>query len=497
MKVHNSNHHPAAHQTFQTAASPFHPTAATATDSHHFATPSRQINNSSGRGGGRRQLRHVQQQRHSISVLDCSEEAEPPPPVTVAVSHGSARTTNNMPAIRMHQQQNAASRRRPGDRQSVADAAAVAVEAVADVAVAVAAKPATDQSECYRQAIDLIVQRCAALSADNERLVHRLHYVKQMTRRKERDVALLKRRLDEHSDGWRTAQPDPQLGAGMPTLIPATNNVIVRKKYKKRKKPLELEQQPVAEQPEQQHDVQVDEMQMPPMQPDLQEQPEPEQQHPYVITVTNSAEPVIIRTNFETVPDDEPVAHIITRPTLIVQPAAADAATPAPTIAAAVTPRPADAAAAIPPARPIVAAPMRVLVAAPRKPAGHLVPKVPPKRHRAPVERVKRDPHAPKRPANPFFQFCQEQRSILMGELHRQLMPGEPELSKQELTRQLANRWRLLDAAGKQTYIDMYESSKRKYTEDMQCYREAGGGAGAIRRLQLAEEELQKGAGCM
>lgn len=63
------------------------------------------------------------------------------------------------------------------------------------------------------------------------------------------------------------------------------------------------------------------------------------------------------------------------------------------------------------------------------------------KRKRTKTDKEK-DPNAPKRPANPFFQFCQEQRSILMDELNSELMPGEPELSKQELTRQLANRWR-------------------------------------------------------
>lgn len=60
-----------------------------------------------------------------------------------------------------------------------------------------------------------------------------------------------------------------------------------------------------------------------------------------------------------------------------------------------------------------------------------------------------------------------------MGELNSELMPGEPELSKQELTRQLANRWRSLDAAAKQVYINMYEISKQKYNDEMESYRES------------------------
>lgn len=63
-----------------------------------------------------------------------------------------------------------------------------------------------------------------------------MHSVKKITKRKERDVALLKARLDLYSDEWRTAQPEPQFKGEMPSLIPATNNVVVRKKYKKREK---------------------------------------------------------------------------------------------------------------------------------------------------------------------------------------------------------------------------------------------------------------------
>lgn len=75
-----------------------------------------------------------------------------------------------------------------------------------------------------------------------------------------------------------------------------------------------------------------------------------------------------------------------------------------------------------------------------------------------------------------------------MGELNSELMPGEPELSKQELTRQLASRWRSLDTANKQVYINMYVNSKQKYNEDMESYKRdndavaaliSGGGCGA------------------
>ena len=57
---------------------------------------------------------------------------------------------------------------------------------------------------------------------------------------------------------------------------------------------------------------------------------------------------------------------------------------------------------------------------------------------------TKTDPNAPKRPANPFFQFCQEQRPRVMERL-----AGEPEPSKQELTKQLASTWKSLSAEDK------------------------------------------------
>lgn len=75
------------------------------------------------------------------------------------------------------------------------------------------------------------------------------------------------------------------------------------------------------------------------------------------------------------------------------------------------------------------------------------------------------DPNAPKRPANPFFQFCQEQRPRVMERL-----AGSPEPSKQELTRQLATTWKSLNSDDKKIYYDMYERSKEKYVAEMQIY---------------------------
>ncbi|XP_050295899.1 uncharacterized protein LOC126735855 [Anthonomus grandis grandis] len=94
-----------------------------------------------------------------------------------------------------------------------------------------------------------------------------------------------------------------------------------------------------------------------------------------------------------------------------------------------------------------------------KRPAGKKVPK------------SEKDPNAPKRPANPFFQFCQEQRQILMEQISAELKPGEVEPSKQELTRQLALKWNSLAVPDKKVYVDRYERSKEKYNAQMEDYK--------------------------
>lgn len=57
-----------------------------------------------------------------------------------------------------------------------------------------------------------------------------------------------------------------------------------------------------------------------------------------------------------------------------------------------------------------------------------------------------------------------------MDELNSELLPGEVEPSKQELTRQLAHRWRKMNIYDKQIYVNMYEASKQKYNQEMLIY---------------------------
>ncbi|XP_068632092.1 TCF3 fusion partner homolog [Battus philenor] len=83
------------------------------------------------------------------------------------------------------------------------------------------------------------------------------------------------------------------------------------------------------------------------------------------------------------------------------------------------------------------------------------------------ADKPERDPNAPKKPCNAFFQFCQEQRPLVVAETTTE-MGAEP--SKQEITRQLASRWRSLTNDEKRVYVAMFERSKEKYAEEMSAY---------------------------
>ena len=63
------------------------------------------------------------------------------------------------------------------------------------------------------------------------------------------------------------------------------------------------------------------------------------------------------------------------------------------------------------------------------------------------ADKVLKDPNLPKRPQNPFFQFCKEKRDEVSQEvLHSQGV----NLTKKELTKILANQWNSLDNDEKQ-----------------------------------------------
>ncbi|CAG4990649.1 unnamed protein product [Colias eurytheme] len=93
--------------------------------------------------------------------------------------------------------------------------------------------------------------------------------------------------------------------------------------------------------------------------------------------------------------------------------------------------------------------------------------KKPAPKRKSKADKPEKDPNAPKKPCNAFFQFCQEQRPVVVAETATE-MGSEP--TKQEVTRQLASRWRALTNEEKRVYVAMFERSKEKYAEEMSAY---------------------------
>ncbi|KAM7358934.1 uncharacterized protein ACRADG_003722 [Cochliomyia hominivorax] len=61
-----------------------------------------------------------------------------------------------------------------------------------------------DKQQKYKQFVDKLLQRCQEIQTENERHVLRINTIKKLIRRRVRDVELLKRRLDQHNDNWRS-----------------------------------------------------------------------------------------------------------------------------------------------------------------------------------------------------------------------------------------------------------------------------------------------------
>lgn len=83
-------------------------------------------------------------------------------------------------------------------------------------------------------------------------------------------------------------------------------------------------------------------------------------------------------------------------------------------------------------------------------------------------EKPPRDPNLPKRPQNPFFQYCKEKREEVAKEV---LNTQGINLTKKELTKILANQWNTLDSDDKMIYNERFEVEKAGYNIKMEVYR--------------------------
>jgi len=89
-------------------------------------------------------------------------------------------------------------------------------------------------------------------------------------------------------------------------------------------------------------------------------------------------------------------------------------------------------------------------------------------RRRRNKDKPPRDPNLPKRPQNPFFQYCKEKREVVAQDVFRNQGVN---LTKKELTKILANQWNSLDSTAKQIYNERFEEEKAGYTIKMEVYR--------------------------
>ncbi|XP_068718582.1 uncharacterized protein [Montipora capricornis] len=75
-----------------------------------------------------------------------------------------------------------------------------------------------------------------------------------------------------------------------------------------------------------------------------------------------------------------------------------------------------------------------------------------------------RDPNAPKKPANAFLMYCQQQRTVMQDD------QKDPNIGHHELTKSLAKEWKSLATDDKKVYYEMYEKDKERYEKEMKKY---------------------------
>lgn len=79
-------------------------------------------------------------------------------------------------------------------------------------------------------------------------------------------------------------------------------------------------------------------------------------------------------------------------------------------------------------------------------------------------------PVPPKKPINPYLLFCQMNRSTIQEQLNNDKSGKVDPSNKQELTRALANQWKILPPEQKSTYSKLYEIEKEKYDKALKIF---------------------------
>ncbi|KAK9687157.1 Non-histone chromosomal protein 6 [Basidiobolus ranarum] len=95
-----------------------------------------------------------------------------------------------------------------------------------------------------------------------------------------------------------------------------------------------------------------------------------------------------------------------------------------------------------------------------------------------------KDPNAPKKPNTPYLLFCQEQRE--------QIKSDNPDISPQEVTKELGAAWGHITPNRKEQYAQRYQAEMKKYNTNMEAYRQKLDSAnGELVIEPLAEPEVE------
>jgi hypothetical protein len=81
--------------------------------------------------------------------------------------------------------------------------------------------------------------------------------------------------------------------------------------------------------------------------------------------------------------------------------------------------------------------------------------------------RKKKDPNAPKRPANAYARFTKAMRP--------EILKKEPGLGVGAIAKKISPMWNALTIAEKKPYVDEYEKDKIRYQKELEKYNQAGG----------------------
>lgn len=99
---------------------------------------------------------------------------------------------------------------------------------------------------------------------------------------------------------------------------------------------------------------------------------------------------------------------------------------------------------------------------------------------------ARRDPNLPKRPQNSYIIFCELEKERVKREVE-EANPGQPF----DLTKAMAEKWRVLTDTERQRFFQIYEDDKERYAREMVAYDLPNPSPSEQREKQRAEKTLR------